>query len=91
MRLNPNDFRTTLNDVRLELISPRHPPERRCSEISVNTHVPLLAVVLYALRPDVLGEVPRLREMVTTLTKFYRYLDVSPWSDETPALPQQLE
>ena len=82
MRLNPNDFRTTLDAIGPELKSTRDTPERRCSEAAVNTHVPLLAVVLYALRPEVLGEVPRLRELAATLTKFYRYSVVVPWLDQ---------
>lgn len=81
MRLDPNRFRKTLNDLRPQLLNPRFDVMKRVGEAAVGSHVPIVAVALFVLRTDVLGELPAIRDLVTRLTEFYRYDEIIAWSD----------
>lgn len=82
MRLDSNKYRVVLDSVRPLIVKPEGEPHMRCTMVALATEVPLLSVVLYALRADVLGELPELRALVGVLIKFYRYTHVLAWSDE---------
>lgn len=80
MTLDPNRYRYTLDALLPTFLRDRETPHTCCIHIALASEVPLLAVVLYALRPEVLGEIPDLRRLVPVLTDFYHYTDVSPWA-----------
>lgn len=81
MRLDSNKYRRTLNDVKPILLRTEETPETRCTMLALATEIPLLSVVLYALRSDVLGEDATLRHLATTLITFYRYTEVLDWTE----------
>lgn len=80
MKLDPNHYRRSLDAVKDQLLESKD-IMRTLSEVSCGTHVPLLALVTYAVRPDVLGPLPALLERAERLKSFYHYTDVASWDD----------
>jgi hypothetical protein len=83
LKLNPNTYRKALDAVRPRFYEHYGDPHKRCSELSAATDVPVLAVVLYAMRDDVLGPLEDLKQAVVALTKFYGYTEVTEWEGNT--------
>ena len=81
MTLDPNKYRRGLDGLRTQLVHGIGTVEWKVTEASCVYHIPLLAVALYALRPDVLGERADIRAVADRVTKFYNYQDVTPWKD----------
>lgn len=83
MTLDPNKYRKALDGIRSQLLrNDTATPQWRCTEASAAYHIPLLAVALYALRPDVVGENAAIRAMVASQIKFYGYNQVEEWVDK---------
>ncbi|MCC7443164.1 MAG: hypothetical protein IT285_16145 [Bdellovibrionales bacterium] len=80
MKLDPNKYLGTLRTFKDRLLS-ADDPRRTATELAVGSHVPALAVVLYAMRDDVLGQRQDLLNAQASLTQFYGYSEVEPWND----------
>lgn len=83
MKLDPNAYRRTLDALRPQIILFGSDP-RKLTELAVASHVPLLAVVLYAYR--VLGPNPIMFDRAYQLMEFYQYKEVTPWKDPIECL-----
>ena len=81
MNLNPNQYRSSLDKMRQQLLDHRGLPHRRCVELAAVSGVPALAVVLYANRADVMGPSEELTRAAQGLHKFYKYEIVNQWED----------
>lgn len=79
--MDPNKYLNTLSTIKQRLIKNERDTERFINEFSVNSYVPLVAVMEYAMRPDVLGPLPWLVESNDRLKKFYGYTEIVPWKD----------
>lgn len=79
MNLDPNHYRVALDGLRSQILDHRGHPHNRCSELSAVSGVPALAVVLYALRPDVVGPCEELQLAAINLHTFYEYDKVEEW------------
>jgi hypothetical protein len=80
MKIDPNRYLRTLSPCRDQILR-SHDVERTLSEISSGTHVPMIAAVHYAMRPDVLGPTDALLAKARMLVEFYGYTEVAPWED----------
>ncbi len=80
MRIDPNNCRHTLEALKPRLIASED-TMKYISETCVFSHIPLLAMVLFAMRVDVLGPRPEFLVFRDTLISFYDYVDVPKWSD----------
>jgi len=81
VKLDPNRCRAALDGMRRELMMHKGQPRHRCAEMSALSGVPALAVVLYAMRPDMMGPLPELVEAVPVLTASGNYDNVDQWED----------
>lgn len=79
---NPNPFRRTLDTMKDRMLElPADERSTGLTMLAIASHVPLIAVVGYALRADVLGELPELRRQQTSNLKFYHYDGIEQWED----------
>ena len=79
MHLDPNKCRVSMDGMRRELMLHKGQPRYRCAEMSALSGVPVLAVVLYAMRPDMMGPLPELAEAARDLTIEGKYTTVEGW------------
>lgn len=79
MYLNTNLYFSSLEAIKPQLLDHKGDVCRRCTEMSIATHIPLLAVVLYAIKEEVLGPLPELLALKESLIKFYKYTKVEDW------------
>lgn len=80
MKLDPNHYRVALDGLRMQILDHRGRPHNRCSELAAVSGVPALAIVLYALRSDVIGPCEELQIAAIELHKFYEYDSVDEWN-----------
>lgn len=86
MTLNPNNYRKTLDAFKPTLLdTPVKILHETIVTLAVASHVPIQAIVAYALRDDVLGPLDALLRLDTSNRKFYGYTEVTPWNDLTSA------
>ncbi len=82
MKINPNDYRKTLDALKPKLLEATPKTLHSCIvELAVGSHVPIQAVLAYALRNDVLGPLQALQDLDAKNRAFYRYDCVAPWKD----------
>lgn len=81
MKLDPNNYRTSLDKMKAQLLEHRGRPHFRCVELAVVSGIPVLAVVLYALRPEVLGSISELMVAAVDLQAFYKYDVIEDWTN----------
>lgn len=82
--INPGHYINALNPMRARLQRAselKMDMLRQCSAEAVATHVPIITVLLFALRPDVLGEVKELRECLGRRLKDSNSPTIVEWSD----------
>lgn len=78
MKLNPNKYLITLNNLKPQLLESTN-LLKTCSELAVSSHCPLLAVIEFCRRPDVFGDLPELQKKAILLVEFYGYKEIVPW------------
>lgn len=84
MKINPNKHRRILETLKPEILKAQD-LHNRLSELAVFYHLPLLTLVLYAQRKDVVGPQSELDKMARYLVEFYKYEEPMPWEDEINA------
>lgn len=82
MTLNPNKYRKTLDALKPKLLEllPKD-LHKGIVELAVTSHVPIQALVAYALRDDVLGPRDELKHIDSVNRKFYGYEIINEWND----------
>jgi len=80
MRINPNAFMVSLRLLRQGLVDAAD-KRQAITAASAASHVPLLAIALYAMRPDVCGAMPDIEDKAEKIRAFYKYDEVDPWDD----------
>ncbi len=78
MKLDPNKYRRPLDAIKDQI---KRDGFEKLADFSVATHIPLLAVVLYAMRAEVLGPSTELSAMAASLVEFYGYTEVKEWEE----------
>ena len=78
---NPNVYRTNLNKMKESLQAPKKPLLDEITDLSINSHVPIVAVLAFALRPDICGPRDDLSNLLHVCIKFYKLEGVEPWED----------
>lgn len=87
MTLNLNLYRKSLDvnkDTILRGIAGSEDDYGLLTLFSLGSHVPIYAVIAYAIRPDMGGPIPELVAKLEYILNYYKYDEVIPWSD----LPQ---
>lgn len=81
MKLDLNSYRTSLDKMLPQILDHKGRKHDRCSELSAVSGIPVLAMVLYALRPEVLGPSEELEKVALDLKAFYKYDEIKDWKE----------
>lgn len=80
MKIDPNRYIRGLIVIKKKLQDSKN-LDQTISEISCGTHIPLIVVIVYAMRPDVIGETKELLARAESVKRFYKYTEIVPWED----------
>ncbi len=83
MILNPNLYKDALDkrkDVIIRGIA-EGPKYDTLTLFSQGSHIPIVAVIAYAMRPDMGGPIPELQSVLDKALDCYKYAKVLPWTD----------
>lgn len=83
MILNPNLYKESLDKQRNTVIRGLDdgPKYDILTLLSLGSHIPIVAVLLYALRSDVGGANTQIQQVLDFNMKCYKYEAVTPWFD----------
>jgi hypothetical protein len=82
--VNPNLYRRTLDamkDAILKASVLESPPYQTLTLLSLGSHVPIAAVIKYAMRPDMHGHLSSLSAYLEKIIAFYGYAEVKEFDD----------
>ena len=84
-QINPNNYWNALKPMRPRL---KHTVQElgqdaldQCSREAVATHIPIITVLLFALREDVLGELDVLRQCLNRRLKDASFPEIEVWNE----------
>ena len=80
MKLNPNSYRRTLDALKPRILESED-RIKLIGDMAVYSHVPLLAIVLFCMRAEVMGPTQELTAFQDRLISFYGYTMIKPWID----------
>jgi len=83
MNFNPNPYLSSLNKQKtniLEILQDKD-WERKITTFSLISHIPLLAVYAYIIRPEVGAPTAQVRIKIARVLDFYNYDSLLPWDD----------
>jgi hypothetical protein len=81
MKLDLNSYRTSLDKMLPQILDHKGRRHDRCAELAAVSGIPVLAMVLYALRPEVLGRSEELEKVALDLQAFYKYDEIKDWKE----------
>lgn len=79
--MNPNRYRRTLDAMKPAMMKPGVVLADHLGNLSQVSHVPIVVVMLYANRADVLGPRADLEATIAGLIAYYQYTNIDAWDD----------